>query len=92
MRPTAEIPPYFDYIVRDFFSLSHHHTITFNPPHPRVSANASHNLLFVVPSHMEGTFKLHKLKDDTASNVWAGKVHQYVLGLEERTIFRSGDS
>ena len=48
-------------------------------------------LLFVVPSHMEGTFKSQKLKDDTASNVWAGKVHQYVLGLEERTIFRSMD-
>ena len=44
--------------------------------------------LFVVPSDMARTFKSQKLKDDTPSNVWAGKVHQYVLGLEERTVFK----
>jgi len=47
-------------------------------------------LLFVVPLHMAHTFKLQKLKGDTPNNVWAGKVHQYVLGLEEGTIFRDG--
>ena len=45
-------------------------------------------LLFVVPSHMERTFKSQMLKGDTPDNVWAGKVRQYVLGLEEGTIFR----
>ena len=45
-------------------------------------------LLFVVPSDMARTFKSQKLKGDTPNNVWAGKVHQYVLGLEEGTIFR----
>ena len=47
-------------------------------------------LLFVVPSHMAGTFKSQKFKGDTRKNVWAGKVHQYVLGLEERTVFGDG--
>ena len=46
--------------------------------------------LFVVPTDVARTFKLQKLKDDTPTNVWARKVHQYVLGLEERTVFRDG--
>ena len=41
--------------------------------------------LFVVPTDVACTFKSQKLKDDTPTNVWARKVHQYVLGLEERT-------
>ena len=45
-------------------------------------------LLFVVPSDMADTFKSQELKGDTPENVWAGKVHQYVLGLEEKTIFK----
>ena len=50
--------------------------------------------LFVVPSRIEDTFKSQKLKGDTPKNVWAGKVHQYVLGLEEKTVFgdKSGSS
>jgi hypothetical protein len=43
--------------------------------------------LFVVPLGMASTFKLQKLDGDTANGEWAGKVHQYVLGLEEQTIF-----
>ena len=46
--------------------------------------------LFVVPTDVARTFKSQKLKDDTPTNVWAGKVHQYVLGLEERTVFKDG--
>lgn len=44
-------------------------------------------LLFVVPFDMESTFKLQKHDGDTTHGEWAGKVHQYVLGLKEQTIF-----
>ena len=47
-------------------------------------------LLFVVPEPRACTFKSQNLKGDTRNNVWAGKVHQYVLGLKEKTIFRDG--
>ncbi|KAH9964024.1 hypothetical protein BJV74DRAFT_303984 [Russula compacta] len=44
--------------------------------------------LFVVPSNMFLTFiNLQNLKGDTPTGVWATKVHQYVLGVEEQTIF-----
>ncbi|KAF8505817.1 hypothetical protein F5888DRAFT_1604032, partial [Russula emetica] len=43
--------------------------------------------LFVVPSGMVSTFKSQNLDGDTRGREWAGKVHQYVLGLEEETIF-----
>jgi hypothetical protein len=48
--------------------------------------------LFVVPFGMESTFKSQKLNGDTPKAEWAGKVDQYVLGLEEQTIFRRSDS
>jgi hypothetical protein len=32
------------------------------------------------------TFNLQRLDGDTAARAWAGKVQQYVLGLEEKTI------
>ena len=49
--------------------------------------------LFVVPSKHASTFKSQKFERDTRTNKWAGKVHQYVLGLREQTIFgRSSDS
>jgi len=43
--------------------------------------------VFVVPSGMMSTFKKQKLDGDTAKGAWAKKVYQYVLGLEEQTIF-----
>jgi hypothetical protein len=49
--------------------------------------------LFVVPSKYASTFKSQKFERDTRTDKWAGKVHQYVLGLREQTIFgRSSDS
>ena len=44
--------------------------------------------LFVVPSGMMSTFTLQELDRDTARGAWAGKVDQYVLGLDEEIIFR----
>jgi hypothetical protein len=51
-------------------------------------------LLFIVPFGMESTFKSQKLNGDgdTTKGKWAGKVDQYVLALEEQTIFRRSDS
>ncbi|KAH9989077.1 hypothetical protein BJV74DRAFT_458000 [Russula compacta] len=44
--------------------------------------------IFVVPSlEMESTFKLQKFCDDTLHGEWASKVQQYVVRLEEQTIF-----
>ncbi len=38
--------------------------------------------IFIVPSDMASTFRLQKFEGDTANGEWAGKVDQYVLGLE----------
>ena len=54
----------------------------------RPSNNKWWRFLFVVPLRMASTFKLQKLDGDTPTHVWAGKVKQYVLGLEEDTILR----
>ena len=43
--------------------------------------------LFVVPLNIASTYKFQKFEGDTTTKAWAGKVHQYVLGLGERTIF-----
>jgi len=43
--------------------------------------------LFVVPSDDASQFKSQRFKGDTRTGEWAGKVHQYVLGLREQTIF-----
>ncbi len=36
----------------------------------------------IVPPEMASTFTLQELKGDTKLGAWAGKVEQYVLGLE----------
>ena len=55
----------------------------------RPSRQGKHwRFIFVVPSAMESTFGLQPFKGDTATQEWAGKVDQYVLGLEENTLFR----
>ena len=46
--------------------------------------------VFVVPSGIADKFKLQKLVGDTSRDNWAGKVDQYVLGLEEQMILRRG--
>jgi len=38
---------------------------------------------------MESTFKVQELTDDTPTLEWGGKVHQYVSGLEEQSLFGS---
>jgi len=38
--------------------------------------------LFIVPLKQVPTFKLQKLEDDTEKGEWAGKMNQYVFGLE----------
>jgi len=44
--------------------------------------------ILVVPKGMESTFKLQNSDGDTATSEWARKVDQYVLGLNEGTIFK----
>ena len=45
--------------------------------------------LYIVPLYMSSAFKRQTLKKDTPSGAWGEKVHQYVLGLNEETIFGS---
>jgi hypothetical protein len=56
----------------------------------RPTPNKKWRFLFVVPSRMESTFKWQTLNGDTERGEWAGKADQYVLGLEDKTIFGSG--
>jgi hypothetical protein len=51
------------------------------------------HFVFIVPSDRAPDFTWQRLKDDTRTDEWAGKVEQYVLGLDEETIFgRRSDS
>jgi hypothetical protein len=45
--------------------------------------------LFVVPSTMASNFKLQTFQGDTNKGEWAGKVDQYVLGLEDTILFKT---
>ncbi|KAI0277011.1 hypothetical protein BGY98DRAFT_982636 [Russula aff. rugulosa BPL654] len=59
----------------------------------RPQKNRPWRFLFVVPSDDASKFKSQRFIGDTRTGEWAGKVHQYVLGLREQTIFgRSSDS
>ncbi|KAH9978410.1 hypothetical protein BJV74DRAFT_888255 [Russula compacta] len=54
----------------------------------RPSKTSPWRFIFFVPSSgMESTFKLQKFCDDTLLGEWASKVQQYVMRLEEQTIF-----
>jgi hypothetical protein len=44
--------------------------------------NRPWRLIFIVPSNHEASFRLQTLEGDTDRGKWAGKVHQYVLGLD----------
>ena len=44
--------------------------------------NGTWRLIFIVPSHCEASFELQPLEGDAPLGEWAGKVHQYVLGLD----------
>jgi len=48
----------------------------------RPSDDRPWRVIFIVPSRDEASFELQPLKGDTARGEWAGKVHQYVLGLD----------
>jgi hypothetical protein len=39
-------------------------------------------MIFIVPLDMASTFTLQRLEGDTVEGEWAGKIDQYVLGLE----------
>ena len=43
--------------------------------------------IFIVPLAIESTFGVQPFQGDTAKGEWAGKVDQYILGMEEDTIF-----
>ena len=60
--------------------------------HIRPTKRRPWRFLFVVPSYVESNFKMQQLDGDTDRGEWAGKVHQYVLGLEEETIFGPGSN
>jgi hypothetical protein len=53
----------------------------------RPSKKMPWRFVYVVPSHKASKFKWQDLNGDTSRGEWAGKVDQYVLGLEEETIF-----
>jgi hypothetical protein len=53
----------------------------------RPSKKTPWRFVFVVPTRNASKFICQKLDGDTSKGEWAGKVHQYVLGLEEGTIF-----
>ena len=53
----------------------------------RPSKKRPWRFVFLVPSDKAPIYKLQTLKDDTVKGEWAGKVHQYVLGMKEETIF-----
>ena len=44
-------------------------------------------LIFVVPEQISSTFQIQKLEGDTDSNKWFEKVDQYVLGINEDTLW-----
>jgi len=46
------------------------------------SENRPWRLVFIVPPSDEAYFKSQRFKSDAPLNEWAGKVHQYVLGLD----------
>jgi len=48
----------------------------------RPSEDRPWRFIFIVPSVDEASFELQQLKGDSARGEWAGKVHQYVLGLD----------
>jgi hypothetical protein len=47
----------------------------------RASKERPWRFIFIVPSG-EASFELQRLEGDTTKGEWAGKVHQYVLGLD----------
>jgi hypothetical protein len=49
---------------------------------PSKAKNSPWCLIFVVTSGDEASFELQTLEGDTDRCEWAGKVHQYVLGLD----------
>jgi hypothetical protein len=57
--------------------------------HLRPSISNNHwRLVFVVPEAAAASFKQQHMEGDTSGNEWAGKVDQYVLGLQEDTLWR----
>jgi hypothetical protein len=55
----------------------------------RPSKKRPWRFVFVVQSPKASTFEPQEWIGDTPKGEWAGKVHQYVLGLKEETIFEA---
>ncbi|KAF5376092.1 hypothetical protein D9615_007752 [Tricholomella constricta] len=54
----------------------------------RPSTSGKHwRLIFTVPSYNADQFKPQPLEGDSSSGQWAGKVDQYVLGIEDATLW-----
>jgi hypothetical protein len=55
----------------------------------RPSIEGNHwQLIFVVPQQIAPTFQIQMFEGDTDSNEWFKKVDQYVLGIDEDTLWR----
>ena len=50
-------------------------------------ADNNWRLIFVVPEQIASTFQIQKLEGDTDSNEWFKKVDQYILGINEDTLW-----
>ena len=53
---------------------------------PKVDGDGRWRFIFIVPKKVEPTFTKQELQGDTDKGIW---VDQYVLGLDEKTIFES---
>jgi hypothetical protein len=49
---------------------------------PKKKEGSRWRFIFIVPENMAPTFRLQDFKGDTDKDEWAGKVVQYVFGLE----------
>jgi hypothetical protein len=57
--------------------------------HLRPSISDNHwRLVFVVPEAAAASFEQQPMEGDTGGNEWARKVDQYVLGIQEDTLWR----
>ena len=56
--------------------------------HLRPSISGEHwRLVFVIPNPAADSFKQQPMEGDTRGNEWAKKIDQYVLGLQEDTLW-----
>ena len=54
---------------------------------PSISGNNHWRLIFVVPTTAAASFALQAIEGDTATQEWARKIDQYVLGIPEDALW-----